>query len=242
MSIESSEQRAKKFNHLARTGLIGAAVGFGSLIALVALPIDPKDSAIGRIVAIVGVLLIILSAVILITAIVARDLPVWKQNRWRFSLGSLFNVMLSVTLVLGSMVAAVNEVSASKIFLALGMYFVLATVITWIYISWARVRHFNEMNAQGRYLDWGTVAEHLIQGDGTVLLGRCHRVSTLWWSDRKINTLDEARSAIDSDAFITICPKQSKIAKWVKSNFPAATVIDLETNTIHSCSTGGKFR
>jgi hypothetical protein len=94
------------------------------------------------------------------------------------------------------------------------------------------------MNLQGRYLDWNIVAQHLTRGEGTVVVGRCYRVPTLWWADRKIDTLDEARAAIDSDAIITICPKQSRIVKWLKATFPAATAIDLDTNTIHIGKTG----
>jgi hypothetical protein len=169
-----------------------------------------------------------LSFFVLVGAVIARDIPIWRQNRWRFSLGTLLTAILGIAAVLGSIVAAARGASLGQMLLSLTVYFILTTILTWIYICWSRFRHFKSMNLLGRYSDWGVVATLAMKGEGTFLLGRCFRVPTVWWSERKINALDDARAAIDSDAVITICPKQRRVAQWLKETFPAVTVVDVE--------------
>jgi uncharacterized membrane protein (DUF4010 family) len=188
----------------------------------------PVDRTVGLIAAGAAVFVMMVSAFAMVAAIAARDIPAWKRNRWRFSISSLFNVMFIVALVLGSIVAADRDVSLSNILMALGGLLIVSFIVTTAYINWARVRYFNAMNAQGRFRDWSAIADALGRGEGTLLVGKCHHVPTVWWSERMISAPDEARTAIESDAMLTVCPQRKNISKWRKATFPKVPVSDVD--------------
>jgi hypothetical protein len=224
MYNETSNHRTLFYNRLAKGGLVGSAVAFGSLMVLLVMPVDRN---VGMVAAGAAVLLLILSAFVLILAIAARDIPTWKKNRWRYSMSSLLSLMLVIAIALGAIVAAARGVSVSRLLLAYGGFIVVAFIFYTFYINWFRFRHFNAMNAQGRYLDWNSVAAAVSRGEGTLLIGWCYEIPTVWWSDRRISTVDEARAAIESDAIITICPERKHISNWLKSTFPTVPVIEV---------------
>lgn len=228
MSNESSDHRTRFYNRIAKAGLIGSAVAFGSLIALLVAPVDRST---GIIAAGVIILVMIASACTMVAVIAARDIPAWKKNRWRFSISSLFNVILAVALVLGSITAASRNVSVGHMLLACGGFIFVWTLANTIYVNWARVRYFKAMDAQGRFLDWSATAAAASRGEGTLLVGKCHQVPTVWWSERWISTPDEARTAIETDAIVTICPQRKHISKWLKANLPNVPVIEMDVSS-----------
>lgn len=115
MTTETSNRRTRFYNRLAKGGLIASALAFGSLIAVVFLPLEGN---VGMVIAGVGVLALIMSAFIMIGAIAARDIPTWKKNRWQFSIATLLNVMLAVAMVLGAIAAAERDVGAVRMLLS----------------------------------------------------------------------------------------------------------------------------
>jgi hypothetical protein len=230
MHSDSSDRRTRFYNRVAKASLIGSVVGFGSLLAIVYLRLDRNVAIV--LVAVASAAMV-MSAFTMVGAIAARDIPTWRKNRWRFSTTTLLNLMMCVAMVLGTLSAAVRGVSVGGILMA-GVGFVIASfIVNTIYINWSRFRHFNALNADGRYLDWNTVADRLTSGEGTLLVGKCYQIPTVWWSERKISTLDEARDSIESDALITICPQRKRIAQWLKSTFPTVPVVELDAGKIH---------
>ncbi len=228
MRSESSENRTRFYNRIAKAGLIGSAAAFGSLIVLAILPVE---RSIGLIAAAAAILVMVGSAFAMVAAIAARDIPAWKKNRWRFRVSSLFNVMFAIALVLGSLMAAVRDVSAGHMLLAFGGFFIVSFIVNTAYINWARVRYFNAMNGQGRLLDWSAIAATLERGEGTLLVGKCHHVPTVWWSERRISAPDEARIAIESDAMLTNCPQRKHLSGWLKATFPEVPVVEVDAGT-----------
>jgi hypothetical protein len=225
MNSDSSDQRTRFYNRIAKAGLIGSAVAFGSLVLLVTLPVDRTIGLIGFGAAF---FLMIPSFIALVAAIAARDISTWKRNRWRFSLSSLFYVTYSVAVGLGSIVAAARGVSLSHILMAWGGFLIVSFIVTTAYINWARVRYFSAMNAQDRFRDWSAIADAIGRGEGTLLVGKLHLVPTVWWSERRISAPEEARTAIESDAMLTLCPPRKHIPKWLKATFPEVPVIDMD--------------
>jgi hypothetical protein len=223
---EASDRRTRFYNRITKAGLIGSVFAFGSLVALVLLPVD---RSVGLVVAGAAVFLLMTSAFVMIGAIAARDIPLWKKNRWRFSMRDVLTVMMFLGVTLGALAAAVRDVSPGSMLLAFVVLLILAYAISMIHINWSRFRHFNAMNAEGRYLDWNSVAERLSRGEGTIILTTSYPVPTVWWSERRIYSVDEARSAIASDAIITNCPRGQLTFDLLKSTFSTIPVIDIRT-------------
>jgi hypothetical protein len=184
----------------------------------------------------VAVLAMVGSAFTLVGAIAARDLPAWKKNRWRFSMSKLLSFMLGVAMFLGALTAAQRDVSVGRMLLACGGFMAVTYFGYAIYIHWSRVRHFHAMNVQGRYRDWNTIADAASRGEGTLLVGRCYQIPTVWWSDRTIRSFEEAQAAIDADAMITVCPQRTRISEWLKSQYPAVTVFEVDVGRIPKSS------
>lgn len=231
MNDEAIAQKVHRCSRLVKWGLIGSVASFGAVIVVVSLPLA---RSVKGVLAGVGLLVMLLSFLVLVAAILARDIPTWRRNRWRFSLGTLLSIMAGIAAAFGSIVAIARRASLGQMLLAFCVYFVLTTILSWIYLSWSRSRHFKSMKSLGRYSEWSTVASHATQGEGTFLLGSCFGVPTVWWSERKFNALDDARAAIDSDAVITLCPRQRRVAQWLKRTFPTVAVFELDAR-------GGEF-
>jgi hypothetical protein len=226
MSADSSDQRTRFYNRVVRAGLIGSAVSFGSLIVLLMVPFNRN---IGLIVAGAAVFVMVVSAVAMVAAIAARDIPAWKSNRWRFSIRNLFSLIFTVSLTFGSIVAAERGASLSQILLAVGALLVVSIIVGTFYINWARARYFNAMDAQGRFRDWSAIAAEAGRGKGTLIVGTVQHVPTVWWSDRRISAPDDASTAIETDALLTICPTRKNISNWLKATFPEVSVVELDT-------------
>jgi hypothetical protein len=225
MSTDCSDQRTRFYNRIVKMGLIGSAVAFGSLIVVLVVPVD---RTIGLVAAGAAVLLMTASAFAMVVAIAARDISTWKRNRWRYSISSLFNLMYAVAVMLGSIVAIERDVGLTRIALAWGGLLLVSVVVNAAYITWARNRYFNAMNAQDRFLDWSAIADAVGRGEGTLLVGKCHHVPTVWWSERKISAADDAKTAIESDAMLTTCPQRKHISNWLKKNYPDVPVIETD--------------
>jgi hypothetical protein len=208
-------------------------VAFGTLLAIVFLPLDRN---IGMVVSGVAVLAMIGSAFTLVGAIAARDLPAWRKNRWRFSMGQLLSFMLGVAMFLGALTAAQRDVSVGRMLLACGGFMVVTQIGYATYIHWSRERHFHAMNAQGRYRDWNTIADAASRGEGTLLVGKCHQIPTVWWTDQTIRSFDEALAAIEAGAMITVCPQRTRISEWLKSRYPAVMVFEVDPGRIPKSS------
>jgi hypothetical protein len=228
MSSDTGDRRTRFYNRLETGGLIGSAVTFGSLIALVYLPVAPN---VGMVLAGVVILLMVVSVVAMIGAIVARDIPTWRKNRWRFSMSTLLNVMLAVAMVLGAITAAERDVGPGRMLIALGGYFIVAVITNTLYINWSRNRYFREMHAADRYLDWSTVAAALSRGEGTLLVGKYYHLPMVWWCERRISSSEDASAAIESDVIVTICPHRKQVANWLKATFPTVPVIEIGART-----------
>lgn len=227
MSTENEDRRVRFHNRVAKTGLIGSIAAFGSLIVLIFLPVS---RSIGMIAAGVAILAMIASALVMVGGIAARDIPTWKNHRWRFSLRDLLYVLLALAMGLGGIAATARGVSPGKLLMACCGFAIAFIIANAVYIAWARIHHFKAMHAQGRYLDWDSLARSLSAGEGTLLVGKCHRVLTVWWSNRNISTPDEGRAAIESEAIITICPQQKRITQWLTATFPTVPVVELDAD------------
>jgi hypothetical protein len=56
------------------------------------------------------------------------------------------------------------------------------------------------------------------------------------WTVRTIRSFDEALAAIEADKMITVCPQRTRISEWLKSQYPAVTVFEVDVGRISKSS------
>ena len=221
MCHDPIDRRARRLTQLVRSSIILAVVGFVTMLSALALPVS-KNIEISIVAT--GLLVLLVAFIVLIAAILVRDIPRWKQNRWRFSTSHLFTGMFAISVGIGGITAAVREVTILQLSIGLAIMFVGSVAVTTVYCNWARTQYFKAMHAHGRYAIWNEVAARLSAGEGTAIVAPCHKISTVWWTPREVTTSDDAQLAINADAVVTPCPKTSRVARWLLKNFPTATI------------------